>query len=132
MSCSADPTFSNYTNEQARDYAKSRGSYTDLLIQIIIDHHIKTGGNLKSLVDVGCGPGNSTRSLAVEFDHAIGLDPGIEMISTARDNGGKTATRQPIKYVVSRAETMAESVCSELQFEESTGGVDLITAAMAV
>lgn len=132
MSFSADPTFSNYTNKQARAYAKNRGGYTDLLIQIIIDHHVKTGGDLRSVVDVGCGPGNSTRSLAVEFDHAIGLDPGVEMINAARDHGGQTRTSRPIKYIVSGAEAMVQSICKEFPLEKFTEGVDLITAAMAV
>lgn len=132
MPSSSDPTFSNYTNEQARKYANHRGGYTDLLMKIIVGHHIKTGGSLNTLLDVGCGPGNSTRPLAVEFAQALGLDPGVEMVNTARNTGGETATGQTIKYIVSSAESMTDSIRAEFPSEKPDESVDLITAAMAV
>lgn len=32
------------------------------------------------LLDVGCGPGNATRDVALSFDEAIGVDPGVSGI----------------------------------------------------
>ncbi|KAJ5113057.1 S-adenosyl-L-methionine-dependent methyltransferase [Penicillium angulare] len=127
----SDPTFVNYTNSQARDYAKGRGNYAVSLHKIILDHHTKTGGKLNTLADVGCGPGNSTRPLAISFDHAIGLDPGVEMINTARSLAGTTAINEPIVYTVSGAESIANAIRTTLPSVDQNGGVDMITAAMA-
>ncbi|KAJ5946692.1 S-adenosyl-L-methionine-dependent methyltransferase [Penicillium verhagenii] len=131
MSTFMDPTFTNYTNDQAQNYAKLRGTYADPLFNIIIDHHVKTGGNFQIIADVGCGPGNATKPLAHSFDRAIGLDPAIEMINTAQKLGGKTATGEPITYCVSGAESIAYSIRMNMPFTEENGGVDMITAAMA-
>ena len=132
MSTLSDPTFTKYTNNQAQKYAELRGTYTDPLFKIIIDHHAQTGGNFKVLVDVGCGPGNATKPLAHSFDYVVGLDPGVEMINTARDLGGKTAIDQSIVYAVSGAEAIASSIRDNLPSIEDNEGVDMITAAMAV
>ncbi|KAJ5939461.1 S-adenosyl-L-methionine-dependent methyltransferase [Penicillium verhagenii] len=131
MSTFTDPTFTKYTNDQAQNYAKLRGTYADPLFNIIIDHHAKTGGNFQILADVGCGPGNATKPFAHSFDHAIGLDPAIEMINTAQKLGGKTAIGEPITYCVSGAESIAYYIQENMPFIEENGGVDMITAAMA-
>ncbi|KAJ5777223.1 S-adenosyl-L-methionine-dependent methyltransferase [Penicillium odoratum] len=99
----SDPTFTNYTKDQAQ----------------------------KILADVGCGPGNATKPLALSFDYAIGLDPGVEMINTARELVGKTAIDQTITYCVSGAESIANSIRENLPIVEENGGVNMITAAMA-
>lgn len=132
MSTLSDPTFTNYTNDQAQRYAELRGTYTDPLFHIIINHHVRTGGKLKVLADVGCGPGNATKSLARSFDYVVGLDPGVEMINTARESGGNTAIDQSIIYVVSLAESFTSSIRENLPSIEENRGVDMITAAMAV
>lgn len=121
-----DQTFRNYKPEQAQSYAKARPPYSDNLYKLIFDHHAKTDGKVGRVVDVGCGPGLATRSLAQAFDEAIGLDPGAEMINAARSIGGKTKSGKDIRYEVSAAEA-----CSKVDGLEP-GSVDMLTSATAV
>ncbi|KAJ5248735.1 S-adenosyl-L-methionine-dependent methyltransferase [Penicillium chermesinum] len=126
----SDPTFSKYTTGQAQKYAKERTSYADELYRLVIERHVRTGGALNVLADIGCGPGNATRDLAHSFDTAIGLDPGTEMINTARRLGGSTSSGKPIQYIVCGAEHISrvlEESCPGVKGH----GVDLLTAAMA-
>jgi trans-aconitate 3-methyltransferase len=44
-------------------------------IQAILTHHTATGGQLTTLLDVGCGPGNAMRSFVPYFTRAFGVDP---------------------------------------------------------
>ena len=82
------------------------------------------------LLDVGCGPGNSTRPLARHFDSAFGIDPSPEMINAAKDLSAEyreeTASRKSITFHVGRAEEM------DGLFREADCGVDLLTSATAV
>jgi trans-aconitate methyltransferase len=121
-----DPTFRSYSAVQAETYAVERGSYSKELYDIVLKYHTGTGGKLDQLLDVGCGPGNVTRDLAVVFDQAVGIDPGAEMIAAARSRGGKTRSRNDIKFEVKSAEE-----CSKVDGVQ-TGTVDLLTAAMSV
>lgn len=45
----------------------------------------------KSIIDIGCGPGNSTRVLKERFPNArvIGADSSAEMVAKAREGGGE-------------------------------------------
>ncbi|KAL1983787.1 hypothetical protein VTN96DRAFT_9873 [Rasamsonia emersonii] len=122
----SDPTFRFYTSDQAKRYAEARPSYPPQLYDIILRHHASTGGRFDVLVDVGCGPGKATRDLAASFAHAIGLDAGEEMIATARRLGGVTASGEPVRFQVSEAERIADTV---ERIEQ--GGVDLLTVATA-
>ena len=127
---SEERTFKNYTSEQAKTFAAHRGSYNDKLFNVILDHHRSTGGSFGTLLDVGCGPGNSIRSLAKHFDAAHGLDPSPEMINVAKmvgmeDQAAETAGGARIDFNVGRAEDMTT-------IRESGVKVDLLTAAMAV
>lgn len=115
-----DSTFRAYSSEQANEYAQRRGGYPPALIDQILQHHTSTGGQLGTLLDLGCGPGNSTRDLAIHFSRAIGLDPSSSMISAARSVGGSCKSGQPIEFRVGEAE-----FCSDIP----DGSVDLITAA---
>ncbi|PYH93994.1 hypothetical protein BO71DRAFT_450354 [Aspergillus ellipticus CBS 707.79] len=108
----SDPTFRNYTSNQAQKYAEARTSYNPELYDIVLRHHEQTGGAFNTLLDAGCGPGNATRDLSPE------------MIQTARSLGGVTATEQPISYHVVAAEE-----CHTVPGLED--GVDLLVAAMA-
>jgi|SRR5947199_175494 len=77
---SADPTFRRYTAKQGASYVAGRSSYSGALIQTILTHHTATGGQPTTLLettllDVGCGPGNATRSFAPHFTLAFGVDP---------------------------------------------------------
>jgi SAM-dependent methyltransferase len=102
------------------------------LYNTIIDYHVKSGGRRNVLVDVGCGPGNATRDLATWFDHAVGLDPSVEMINRALQLGGRTKSGQHLKYAVSTAENISHGITDVLPNVKDLGRVDLLTAAMAV
>ena len=120
-----DPTFRKYEAHQAQAYAKGRGSYPDELYNTLLRHHEASGGQFEALLDVGCGPGNATRDLAINFDHAVGVDPGAEMINTARQLGGDAKTG-PIRFRVAAAEECGNAVGPEGET------FDLIASAMAV
>jgi ubiquinone/menaquinone biosynthesis C-methylase UbiE len=122
----ADSTFQSYSASQAKVYATHRLSYPQALYDTILDHHSDTGGQFELLLDVGCGPGNATRDVALSFDRAIGSDPGVAMIDVAIELGGETKTGKEISFVVSAAEKV-----SSIEGLEK-GSVDLLTAAMAV
>lgn len=132
MSPPSDPTFRNYDPEQAQKYAESRLSYPAPLYDAIINFHTQSKGRSHVLADIGCGPGNATRDLALHFDHVIGLDPSVEMIKIARESGGLTKSGLPLKFAVSTAEDLVENSTSALPAIKENGGVDLLTAAMAV
>src|ERR1700744_1128974 len=101
-----EKTFSAYNSEQGAQYAQSRRGYHSNLLQAIVDHHTSTGGQLDTLLDVGCGPVTSTLGLAPHFKHAIGLEPSEGMISTARSFGGVTSSAEPIRFEISSAEEL--------------------------
>ena len=126
-----EKTFKAYTPGQAQAYAQQRGAYNERLYNIICDYHAETGGLFGTLVDLGCGPGNSTRPLAKRFEKAYGIDPSEGMIETARSislSSGQDETKsgEYIYFSVGRAEDVGEGV-------RGTGEkVDMITAGMAV
>ncbi len=121
-----DPTFRSYSAEQAKEYATQRLSYEPAIYNTILTHHSNTDGRFGILLDVGCGPGNATRDIALSFHQAIGVDPGAAMIDAARQLGGKTKAGNEIRYEISPA----EEISSIERLKE--GSVDLLTAAMAV
>lgn len=114
-----DTTFRSYTPKQAKEYAERRGGYPKRLMEELFALHRRTGGACGCILDLGCGPGNSTRDIAGYFDHAIGLDPGAEMIKTAQLIGGQSK-QGPIRFIQGEAE-----FCDGI----ADGSVDLITAA---
>ena len=122
-----EKTFSAYNDNQGKAYSQIRRNYHPSVYQTVLDHHQSTGGQLHTLLDVGCGPGFATQSLAPHFEHATGLDPSAGMISTARSLGGTTASSEPIRYEVSTAEELGSSLAAPVQ----DGTVDLVTAANA-
>ena len=124
----AEKTFRAYTAEQGATYARNRPSYHAKLEQLIIDHHTSTGGQLGTLVDVGCGPGTAVRQFAPHFATAIGLDPSPGMISTARSLGGTSASSEPIRFEISTAEELGSNLTSPALPD---GSVDLVIAATA-
>lgn len=129
MSSSApqkDPTFRNYDSSSAKFYAKNRPGYPEKVIDIIINQHTSTGGKLDLLVDIGCGPGTATRSVAPHFQHAIGADPGQSMIETARSIPSTTKSGEPVTYEVCSANALS-TLSALKRFPEHP--VDLITAA---
>jgi SAM-dependent methyltransferase len=124
---SPESIFRGFTPAQAAHYSNTRGAYPADLYKFLISHHLFTGGHSKLVVDVGCGPGNSTRDLATLFDHAVGVDPSEGMIKAAADMGGTTGSGEPIRYVVAAAEKI-----HEMEQIGELGMVDLLTAATAV
>ena len=128
---SKDTTFRHYTPSQASTYALNRHPRSSSLYTLILTHHQSTGGKLDTLLDVGCGPGNSTRPLARYFKRAYGIDPGREMIGVARsisaEGGPETREGGSIVFVEGTAEEL------EGPWREDGGGkVDLVTASTAV
>ena len=121
-----DPTFRSYNASQAAKYAKARPGYADELYQYVINHHKATGGQLGTLVDVGCGPGTATRDLAKYFDHAFGCDPSDAMIAEASSANYKTRSSENVSFQVCLAEEI-----NKLQGLEP-GSVDMIICAMSV
>jgi SAM-dependent methyltransferase len=142
----SDPTFTTYSSTQARTYAQHRLSYPSKLYDTILNHHTNTGGQLKVLADIGCGPGRATRDLAAFFEVGVGLDPGEEMIKTARalseeESRGYGGREGKARFAVCGAEDCARGVRDVLctfkkeGSDDGQGGegrVDLLTAAMAV
>ena len=124
-SATQEKTFSSYNKEQGKTYAQFRPDYSPGLYQVVLDQHKATGGQLDTLIDLGCGPGNVARTLGVHFAHAIGLDPSDGMIATARSLGGTTSTSEPIRYEVSTAEDIGANASPPIP----DNSVDLITAA---
>ncbi|KAF2191227.1 methyltransferase domain-containing protein [Zopfia rhizophila CBS 207.26] len=124
---SAEKTFSSYNHEQGTAYAQARRGYHPNLYQIIIDYHTSTGGQLSTILDIGCGPGTAVRELAPRFAHAIGLDPSDGMISTARSLGGVSSSSEPIRFDISTAEELGSHISPPIP----DSSVDLITAATA-
>jgi len=120
-----DPTFRHYSTDQAAKYAQNRDGHPQLLYDTIIKYHTETGGQLDTVLDLGCGPGNATRDLARYFDHAYGADAGAEMIGQAQNLGGKTRAGNDIEYRVAAAEDVGEAQGIK------SGSVDMITVAMA-
>ncbi|KAJ5099486.1 hypothetical protein N7532_006487 [Penicillium argentinense] len=124
---STEKTFTFYSQEQGNAYAQARPDYHPTLYQTIIDHHLDSNGQLETILDVGCGPGNVVRALSSHFNYAIGLDPSEGMLTTARSLGGTTSASGLIRYEVSTAEDLGTTLPQPI-LDES---VDLITAANA-
>ena len=125
-----ESTFRSYTPALAKAYAAGRGSYHENLFRIILDHHKSTGGATQVLLDIGCGPGNSTRPLAKEFNSAFGIDASPGMIDAAKklsaESPEETASGKSITFCVGRAEDLNGP------FKEPGHGVDLLISGSAV
>ncbi|KAI1135740.1 S-adenosyl-L-methionine-dependent methyltransferase [Hypoxylon sp. FL0543] len=120
-----EQTFRAYTQAQGEAYAADRPRYPPKLFEFIIDHHSSTGGQLDTVVDVGCGTGQATRDLAPYFANAIGLDPSKGMISAARHSF--TSAISPVRFEVSAAEVLGADLTPPI----AQGSIDLLTAATA-
>ncbi|KAK8046348.1 methyltransferase tdiE [Apiospora saccharicola] len=68
----ADPTFRNYTPQQAASYAAHRWEYELDIYKEVLAYHTSHGGALGTVLDVGCGTGSATRRLAGYFARAAG------------------------------------------------------------
>lgn len=116
-----EQTFTAYTPSQGKAYAEGRKDYHPNLYKSIMEKHTTTGGQLTTLLDIGCGPGPATRALAPHFKETIGLDPSAGMIAAARSLPNPNS----IRYEISSAEELGHDLDPPVPF----GSVDLITAA---
>ena len=100
----------NWFYEGGSNYAKFRPEYPDGLAVVLAELVPETTFAL----DIGCGTGQFTTSLADYFDYVLGTDPSADQIANAKACEGVT-------YDVSPAE----------EIPVADGEVDLITAAQA-
>ena len=121
-----EKTFTSYNKEQGKVYAQTRLDYHPTVYEAITDYHTSTGGELDTLLDVGCGPGNVTRRLAPHFTKAIGFDPSEGMIDTARSLTEPLATAS-VRFEVATAEDLGTQLSPPI----ADASIDLITAANA-
>lgn len=131
-----EATFRNYNASAAAKYARFRFGWSEEFVQDkVISPHTSSGGQLNVLVDIGCGPGNSTVCLAPHFQTVLGVDPAPAMVEAARarPDPAATATGEPIRYEVGRAEELSSLPALAELWPETHGKecVDLITAATA-
>nr|XP_054750476.1 putative methyltransferase DDB_G0268948 isoform X3 [Lytechinus pictus] len=69
----------------ASDYARYRPSVPAVVTESVIKHiREATGPKLGLVVDVGCGSGQFTQSLAQYFDRALGFDVSEAQIEEAK------------------------------------------------
>ena len=124
-----EKTFSAYNQEQGKNYSQIRRDYHPKVYQAILDHHTSTGGNFDTVLDVGCGPGNVSRSFAPKFAHVIGLDPSKGMIAAAHaeSNAVLTSSSEAIRFEQSNAELLGKNLSPPIE----DGSVDLIAAGNA-
>ena len=127
MAQTTEKTFSKFDEKQAKTYARTRPDYHPSVYEAVIYRHRETGGQFGNLVDVGCGPGLATKTLASHFEHATGLDPSEGMVSAARSQGILTSTSSEVRFEVSTAEDLGQTLSPPI----GAGSVDLISAANA-
>ncbi|MAD87334.1 MAG: hypothetical protein CL912_30620 [Deltaproteobacteria bacterium] len=126
-STSSEKTFTSYTRDQGKSYAQARPSYHPKLYEKVLKQHTSTGGQLTTLLDVGCGPGITARALAPHFNQVTGLDPSEGMINNARALGGTTASSSPIRFEISTAEDLGWHLTPPVE----DASIDLLTASTA-
>ena len=124
---SEERTFRSFTKEQGANYAEVRRDYHPNLYHTVRDYHLSTGGKTRFLLDVGCGPGTATRSLAPLFDEAVGIDPSEGMITAALALANSDSQERTIRFAVSSAEALGCDIDPPLP----EASVDLLTAATA-
>jgi trans-aconitate 3-methyltransferase len=124
-----EKTFSSYNADQGKKYSAIRRDYHSDVYKFVLDHHVATGGQLGTIMDVGCGPGNATRSFAPHFEHAIGLDPSEGMLATAKAENPHITTKSgaSIRFEQSIAEQLGLNLSPPIADES----IDLITIANA-
>ncbi|KIV90572.1 hypothetical protein PV10_07860 [Exophiala mesophila] len=128
-----EETFRNFDSKAATDYAKFRPGWDDEFIANLVSRHTSQGGKTDVLLDLGCGPGTSTRTLATHFQRVIALDPSPAMIEVARGIPSKTALGESVQYEVGKAESLSANpfIKGLTQAGDGLESVDVITAATA-
>ena len=82
-------------------YAKFRPSYAPAAIDCLCEECGLTPNS--TVVDIGCGTGISTRLLAERGLHVVGVDPNVDMLTTARETP-RMSDSGAIVYCQGRAE----------------------------
>ncbi|KAG8953947.1 hypothetical protein FRC04_000931 [Tulasnella sp. 424] len=114
-------TFSNSSFDAAR-YATSRPTYPPVLINMVLDHHLRgktDGEGKKKALDLGCGTGQATQLLPNHFASVLGSDPSNVMIEQAK----KQSSASNVAFIVSPAEDIATKV--------DPASIDLVVAGEA-
>ncbi|KAJ6786684.1 hypothetical protein PWT90_09730 [Aphanocladium album] len=128
-----ESTFKNYDKTQAQSYARHRQDYSQALYDAVLLFHARSGGGNNLLLDVGCGPGNVTRALCTQFNHAVGLDASHSMALHAeelsRETKARTRRGEPPRFHHATAEALGTDLHGERVVAD--GSVDLITVANA-
>lgn len=78
------------TSFKAAKYLAARPTYPEKLFQYVKTYqnqHASQTTPTRAL-DIGCGPGEATASLAKYFDSVVGIDPSQVMIDVAAENHG--------------------------------------------
>lgn len=104
------PMTKNWFDQGGADYAAFRPDYSPALSLALAS----LSPARRRAVDVGCGAGQLTLSLADHFETVVGVDPGVDQIAHA-------PVRPNVSYVVAPAEATGLEA----------GSADLITAAQA-
>ncbi|KAJ3532145.1 hypothetical protein NM208_g8573 [Fusarium decemcellulare] len=125
MSEQPEVTFRSYSQQQGATYSQHRRRYSPKLYDAITKFHESGSRQFGTLLDVGCGPGIATFTLAPKFKSAIGIDQSEGMISTARSLVGSSPGSDGIRFEVSSAEALGSDLADPIQ----EGSVDVITAA---
>ncbi|KAI9797767.1 MAG: hypothetical protein M1825_005701 [Sarcosagium campestre] len=110
-------TFSK-DNFSYKSYAAFRPTYPTVLYLRLITFHF---GPRKLCLDLGCGPGITSRALTSYFESVIGVDPSPGMIEQAQASTNPTSPKRPV---------FQEASAESLPFIKS-GSVDAITAGQA-
>jgi ubiquinone/menaquinone biosynthesis C-methylase UbiE len=101
------PNPSNIFKGTAWYYARFRRPYPkQVLADLIAYYHLDGTGRL---LDLGCGTGELTVSLAPHFSDAIGVDPSEDMLSEARERATQ-AKATNIEWKQGRAEDIEASL----------------------
>lgn len=112
-------------------YLTSRPRYPSCIYKRILafhDHQDRKSGRRGKLIDLGCGPGQSSWPLLEEFDQVLGIDPGENMVRLARsalvDLENKQKKKyEKVEYRVGQAEELDDVV--------QEGSADLVIAGTA-
>jgi trans-aconitate 3-methyltransferase len=121
-----EKTFTAYTASQGKAYSTARRDYHPTVYSTVLTQHTTTGGQLSTLLDIGCGTGLAIRALSPKFTTSIGLDPSYGMLETARSLSDPSSPN-PIRYELSSSSQLG----SNLDPPIPDGSVDLIVAANA-
>jgi len=114
----ADPKF------DAANYKAYRLTYPPELYERIFQYHTQEGKSAgwERCVDLGCGTGQNTTTIAKHFKETYGVDASESMITVAKQDQVPGSKAESIIYITSVAES--------LPFLED-GSVDMVTSSEA-